>query len=267
MGCLGQHGFCCFLQKRKPRRSLPDELDEDLCLHSDWSRELRDRLRVYGGPIETKSTTHSSSLLVNFSGESFIRSADYSAATDRNLSFRKMEPISLDDAERLDWTESRRMLEEALDMNKDVVSYVMSGDERLSQRLSSFGLRLDIQKGDGNCQFRALSKQLFGDAERHPIVRQRAIRYMEQHRARFEPYLGPDFDRYLSDMAATGTWGDELTLRASSEAFHCMITVITSERTNWFVRYIPEGELKGEVFLAFHSPCHYNALARGKKKK
>jgi hypothetical protein len=222
-------------------------------------------LGTYDGPIETKGTD---GLLVNFSGESFRLPSHQ----DGRLSFRKLEPLSSTDTEGLQWTESRRMLEEALDMNKDVVSHDMLPDNelgmnlRLSQRLSTFGLQIDVQKGDGNCQFRSLAKQLFGDPEMHPIVRKKATQYISRYRARFEPYLGPDFKRYLSDMSRIGTWGDELTLRASSEAFHCMITVITSERNNWYVRYIPEGIIQGEVFLAFHFPCHYNALARKKNK-
>lgn len=235
--------------------------DDTTYFNSKWSRELKDIFSTYEGPIETKGT---SGLLVNFSGESFRQ-------PEGNLSFRKLEPLSSVDVELLHWTESRIMLEEALDVNKDMVSYDMLPDNetgmnaRLSQRLSLFGLQLDVQKGDGNCQFRALAKQLFNDPEKHPVVREKATKYMGSHRRRFEPYLGPDFDRYLYSMSTCGTWGDELTLRASSEAFHCMITVITSERTNWYVRYIPEGDLRGEVFLAFHSPCHYNALARRRR--
>lgn len=257
---MGWIEFCCCGKKHKQPEIA--KVDQDFGLHADWSRELQVILGRYEGPIETKG---SSGLLVNFSGESFKQ-------PDSKLSFRKLEPISTSEAESLQWTESRRILEEALDINKDVVSHDMLPDnelgmnERLSQRLSLFGLRLDIQKGDGNCQFRSLAKQLFGNPEKHRIVREKATRYMKNHRIRFEPYLGPDFDRYLADMSKMGTWGDELTLRASSEAFHCMITVITSERTNWYVRYIPEGHLEGEVFLAFHSPCHYNAIARKKNK-
>lgn len=250
---------CCFCLKKR-KGTTPDGTIE---LYSDWSRELKVILGTYDGPIETKG---SHELMVNFSGESFR------LQPDGKLSFRKLEPLSLADTERLQWTDSRRMLEEAFDINKDVVSHDMLPDnqmgmnQRLSQRLATFGLQVDVQKGDGNCQFRSLAKQLFGDPEKHPVVREKATKYMNRHRRRFEPYLGPDFDRYLADMSKIGTWGDELTLRASSEAFNCMITVITCDRTNWYVRYIPEGALQGEVFLAFHNPCHYNALARKRNK-
>ncbi len=36
--------------------------------------------------------------------------------------------------------------------------------------------------------------------------------YIASHREDFECFLGEDFDHYCRNMAASGTWGDELTL-------------------------------------------------------
>lgn len=218
-------------------------------------QDLKERMNALARHDTVDNT---SELLVNLSGESFKLSGS-------TISFRRVEPISAHDASKLGWTESRMMLEEALEINKDVVGMDMLTDsERLSQRLLHLGLSLDVQAGDGNCQFRALAKQIFGDPEKHDVVRRRAVGYIADHRARFEPYLGPRYlDMYLAEMAKLGTWGDELTLRATSECFQCMISVITSERMNWFVRYIPDKSPRGEVFLAYSSPVHYNAIRRG----
>ena len=217
-------------------------------------QDLKQRMSALARHDTVENT---SELLVNLSGESFKQPGS-------TISFRRVEPISPHDASKLGWTESRMMLEEALEINKNVVGMDMLTDaERLSQRLLHLGLSLDVQAGDGNCQFRALAKQIFGDPEKHDIVRRRAVGYIANHRARFEPYLGKQYlDKYLAEMAKLGTWGDELTLRAASESFECMISVITSERMNWFVRYIPDKSVRGEVFLAYSSPVHYNAIRR-----
>jgi hypothetical protein len=191
------------------------------------------------------------------------------------LSFRKMEPIRSFDQRSLGWTESRVLLEHALECNKDVSSNDMLEDhERLRQRLSAFGLELDRQKGDGNCQFRSIAKQLHGDPGRHRLVRQKACDYIlsVEGRRRFANYLGSEGLRdYVKSMRKDGTWGDELTLRAVAESHHVMISVITSSRSNWFIRYIPDGELaeNAEVFLAYLAPCHYDHIVRrsGSSKK
>ena len=176
-------------------------------------------------------------------------------------SFRRLQPIGSLDQRALGWTESRVALEIALEDNKDVrADDMLAEDERLRQRLHAFGLRLDRQMGDGNCQYRSVSQQLYGTPERHLKVRQRACDYIAstEGRRRFEPYLGRDgIDEYLASMRLSGTWGDELTLRAIAEAFHVMVSVVCSTRESWFVRYIPDkvsNNKNAEVFLAYTSP-------------
>lgn len=62
-------------------------------------------------------------------------------------------------------------------------------------------------------------------------------------------------------MSRSGTWGDELTLRAACDWFGARICLITSEESNWFIQYEPR-QLRSsrELFLAYISPIHYNAL-------
>jgi hypothetical protein len=52
-------------------------------------------------------------------------------------------------------------------------------------------------------------------------------------REHFEAFMGMDFDKYVSLMSLSGTWGDELTLKAASEAFGLVLTVVTSVPNNW----------------------------------
>jgi len=89
----------------------------------------------------------------------------------------------------------------------------------LKQRLSYYGLHMLQVGGDGNCQFRSASQQLFGTEAHHGYVRQQAVEYMRSHKALFSGFCADavEFERYLARIARDRTWGDELTLRAISD--------------------------------------------------
>jgi hypothetical protein len=56
---------------------------------------------------------------------------------------------------------------------------------------------------------------------------------------RFEPYVGDEeeWKDYLEKMSNSKAWGDELTLRAISDAYGIHIHVITTENQNWHLLY------------------------------
>ena len=101
----------------------------------------------------------------------------------------------------------------------------------LVERLHSLGLDSVEMEGDGNCQFRSIADQLFGSQQHHALVRALAMAHMRAAADFFGMYFETqgEFEAYLSDMARSRTWGDELTLRACVEAFGCVAHVVTSE--------------------------------------
>ncbi|CAJ1355368.1 unnamed protein product, partial [Effrenium voratum] len=90
-------------------------------------------------------------------------------------------------------------------------------------------------EGDGNCQFRTIAFNLFGNQEHHAAPRQAAVAHMKKHTEFFGVFFEDqaEFSRYLKNMGRKGTWGDELTLRAVVEAYGCVAHVVTSEPSNW----------------------------------
>lgn len=227
-----------------------------MCLDNKWSMELNETFSCVRNPPRIAREEEA---VVNLSF--MLNGKDQLNHT----SFRRLQSLELSSAP-LGWTESRIILEEQLEMhaNDDSIIHDSDGSEelRLVKRLKSLHLQMDVQLGDGNCQFRSVSKLLFGSAEHHFLVRSKAIEYMEQNKARFQNFLGEDFALYLKEMKNSGCWGDELTLRAVAESFQIMISVITSASANWFIRYIPGTPVRGEIFLAYVFPVHYNALQR-----
>ena len=57
------------------------------------------------------------------------------------------------------------------------------------------------------------------------------------------------------------SWGDELTLQASADAFGVVVHVVAAHDINWHLFYEPTGEANGRlVFLSYLHPVHYNVI-------
>lgn len=170
----------------------------------------------------------------------------------------------------LEWTESRRVLEHNIRLEQEGdrrgglgSADLRSQEQRLRDRLDRLQLDMYTALGDGNCQFRAISEQLYGSEAFHQSIRTAAVQHIRSWKAEYEGFLGEDYETYLKGMAREYTWGDELTLRAVCDCFGVVINVVTSESTNWYLKYEPpEVKVPQEVFLTYISPVHYNSLRR-----
>eukprot|EP00775_Hariotina_reticulata_P008191 gene8191-8382_t len=162
----------------------------------------------------------------------------------------------------------RRQLEQNLAAEQTVTQQqegpdYLSEDSRLLQRLSRLKLVVLDAAADGNCQFRAVSQQLYGTQEHHAFVRRQAVEHIKSSSEDYSALLGEDFDAYVDGMGQDGCWGDELTLRAVCDSFGVVLHIVTSEQYNWYLKYTPlQLKTTQEVFLTYISPIHYNSLRR-----
>lgn len=88
--------------------------------------------------------------------------------------------------------------------------------------LDAQGLRIYPIEGDGNCLFRSVSHQVYGDDRHHALVRAMCMDYMESEKEYFEPYVVGDmaaFLRYLNYKRRHGVWGDDPELQAMCELY------------------------------------------------
>jgi len=139
---------------------------------------------------------------------------------------------------------------------------IMLGKRLLAERLECLQMDMREMDDDGNCQFRALSYELFGTQDRHKEVRQLATRHMEKSPDLYQVFFEEEheFKTYLEGMTKNGVWGDELTLRAVADAIGVKIHVVTSQDENWYLQYEPASPSMRELYLAYISPIHYNTL-------
>lgn len=108
-------------------------------------------------------------------------------------------------------------------------------------RINQLGNEFDLDihhdpKGDGNCQFDAVSDQLqtLGVFRSHDTLRQEVVHYLENH-----PYLGNSHTQwysflteqrinYLSRMSEDGTYWDQVTLQAVAEMCNLQILILST---------------------------------------
>lgn len=139
---------------------------------------------------------------------------------------------------------------------------IEQGRRLLAQRLEFLKLAMLEMEDDGNCQFRALSFELCGYQTKHEEIRRIAVSHMKSNSDDFNVFFeGNEYENYLRKMARVKTWGDELTLRAVSDALKVKIHVLSSTQENWYMCYEPMGvQPVRDLFLTYISPIHYNIV-------
>ena len=115
-------------------------------------------------------------------------------------------------------------------------SYEDNNDEytKLKKTLDADGLEIVDMSPDGNCLFRSLSDQLFGDyGNAHYDVRSAVCDFMEQNEGDFRLFLvfededdddqdeedARDFEDYLDNMRQDGEWGGNLEVVAAARLY------------------------------------------------
>eukprot|EP00752_Nemacystus_decipiens_P011076 g9840.t1 len=102
------------------------------------------------------------------------------------------------------------------------IAQLSSRYEHYGRALRNKGLRVVPVEGDGNCLFRSVSHQVYGDDSHHRLVRARCMDYMESEAHFFEPYVEGDmaaFLRYLDVKRQNAVWGDDPEVQALCEIY------------------------------------------------
>eukprot|EP00897_Mesotaenium_endlicherianum_P010946 jgi/Mesen1/9880/ME000070S09165 len=116
-------------------------------------------------------------------------------------------------------------------------------DEREAQFEASMWqakhLQLRRMAGDGNCLFRAVADQVYGDPEMHPDARHMCIDYMEKERDHFSQFVTESFTAYCKRKRRDKVFGNNLEIQAMAEIYETGLPPIC---------------------LSYHRRNHYNSL-------
>ena len=105
-------------------------------------------------------------------------------------------------------------------------------------KLLDQGYKIIKMDADGNCLFRALSDQLFGDGgARHEEVRRAVCDYIADRKEDFEPFLlgddddedVMDIDVYIETMMEDGSYGGDVELNAASKLYRRNIKIYSEK--------------------------------------
>lgn len=161
-------------------------------------------------------------------------------------------------------------LQKALDSSAELASVLEASKEharaRLDRVLEIYGATLRPVQADGNCQYRAISAQLYGEETHHGALRSRAVEQLRCKRDRYAPYVHHEggYDDYLTRMARDGEWGDNVSLQALSDALGCEIRVLTDVPGSDCVDVQPlepsRGAPQKPLCLAFLTELHFDAV-------
>ena len=92
------------------------------------------------------------------------------------------------------------------------------GDSKeLDAQLAAAGLYAKEISGDGNCLFRSLSDQYYGNPDEYERVRAEVVAYLRLHVDEFSIFVDEDWNEYVERMARDGTYGDNLEIVAFAQ--------------------------------------------------
>jgi len=134
---------------------------------------------------------------------------------------------------------------------------------RLESRLKLYGLCERKIKGDGACQFRSVSDQLYRTQDHHLEVRRVAVHQLRSNFHKYSQFVPSDYWRYVYEMEQPETWGDHICLQAIADAYGLKINIITSypHQDSCFIGITPQTVKTHRIlYLSFWAEIHYNSI-------
>lgn len=130
--------------------------------------------------------------------------------------------------------------------------------------LDELNLYASATKGDGNCLFRALSDQLFGDESHHSEIRQNIVNYVEEHGDHFAAFVGEfgeTFDQYLNRLRQDGVYGGDIEITGFADYYNKAVVIYQADSL-YVIQPRESTKVQGSVHLAYHTWEHYSSVRK-----
>eukprot|EP00095_Tigriopus_kingsejongensis_P000006 maker-scaffold342_size201858-snap-gene-0.20 protein:Tk00006 transcript:maker-scaffold342_size201858-snap-gene-0.20-mRNA-1 annotation:"hypothetical protein DAPPUDRAFT_302835" len=135
-------------------------------------------------------------------------------------------------------------------------------DRRFERFVSKKGYIIKYMVEDGNCLFRSVADQVYGDQEMHACIRAHCMDYISQNADYFSQYITEDIDTYVQRKRYSEVHGNHLEIQALSEMYNRPIHIYcySLEPINIFQNFHKSDKINVPIRLCYHRACHYNSL-------
>ncbi|KAF9684658.1 hypothetical protein SADUNF_Sadunf04G0141500 [Salix dunnii] len=141
----------------------------------------------------------------------------------------------------------------------------------LMERERQFEIDIRLSKGlevkrmleDGNCLFRAVTDQVYGDSEMYDLARQMCVDYMEKERDHFSQFITEGFTSYCKRKRRDKVYGNNVEIQALSEMYNRPILIYS-----YSTEPINIGSYNTDtppIQLSYHHGNHYNSLVNPRR--
>ena len=137
----------------------------------------------------------------------------------------------------------------------------ISSENLMQSRLGELGLQSIDVGGAGDCFFRSVSHQLYGNSNHHMRIRTAEVQFMRDNPEKFiESNPENSWLRHQNNMCIQGTWADALIIQAVADALN--VTIQTVESNQGFaplttVYPVQERNTCSTITIGHIDECHY----------
>ena len=97
-----------------------------------------------------------------------------------------------------------------------------------ADKLAKYQRFIDVIVGDGNCFFRAISKELFGSEKSHPDLRQILVKFTIHNPTLFQAFdFTNNFKKHYDRMPCRNTYARQVELQATATFLQLPLYVYT----------------------------------------
>ena len=140
----------------------------------------------------------------------------------------------------------------------------ISSDNLMQSRLGEHGLQSIDVGGAGDCFFRSVSHQLYGNSNHHMRIPTAGVQFMRANPERFiESNTENSWLRYLNNMSIQGTWA-ALINQAVADALEVTIQIVESNQgfaPLTTVNPVQERNTSYTITIGHIDECHYVSTA------
>jgi len=130
----------------------------------------------------------------------------------------------------------------------------------LEDCLSKKGYIIHRTAKDGNCLFRSVADQIYGDEELQNTVRNLCMEYMERERDHYSQFVTEDFSDYITRKKKDRVFGNHLELQAICELYNRPVEIFVANENPINLFHEIYKTDNAPIRLSYHSGNHYNSV-------